>query len=64
MAMKELFFENPMSIKNGVNQPKHRAHNAIAKNQGTGSYNVPDEPIPNSVIKRQSVPAKKLSKIS
>ena len=64
MAMKELFFEPPMSIKNAVNQPKHRAHNAIAKNQGTGSVNVADEAIPNAVVKRHSVPAKKLSKIS
>ena len=66
MAMKELFFENdrPLQIKNVVNQTKHRAHNAIIKNQGTDSYNVADEPIPNSVTKRHSVPAKKATKIS
>jgi len=64
MAMKELFFEEPMPIKNGVNQPKRRAHNAAAKNQGTVGYNKADEPIPNAVVQRHSVRAKKLTRIS
>ena len=66
MAMKELFFENdrPLQIKNAVNQTKHRAHNAVIKNQGTDSVNKADEAIPNAVVQRHSVPAKKLTKIS
>jgi len=64
MAMKELFFEPPMPIKNASNNPKHRDAHAGAKNQGTMGVNQADEPIPNSVIKRQSVPAKKLPRVS
>jgi len=66
MAMKELFFENdrPLQIKNAVNQAKHRAHNAVIRNQGTDAVNKADEAIPNAVVQRHSVTAKKLTKIS
>jgi len=66
MAMKELFFENdrPLQIKNAVNQTKHRAHNATITNQGALIENRADEAIPNAVVQRHSVPAKKLTKIS
>ena len=64
MGMKPPMWEPPLTIKNGVNQRKHRDAHAAARNQGTVGHNAPDEPIPPSVIVKRYFKGMKAPRIS